>query len=226
MAMTSRHSINCIKDACTLYLPSGDARVAWSNLTNLYEPRDVPEKMKLLDQYTTCKLINTVDLEDWMLSMEEMRSKLINHFRVDISETDFMNRLIDNLPNKHYRYFTNGFIRQMSSKMEPLNMESLKEQLRAYNDTITESNSETQEEERGLYVGDIKKCNVCGKTGHTATNCWMKITCGICNRKGHPTERCWHSEADNINRPDDWVRRSCTFCNKGGHTEEYCLKKK
>ncbi len=44
-----------------------------------------------------------------------------------------------------------------------------------------------------------EKCPTCGKTGHGAATCWLKMKCTECNGVGHPAEVCY---------------RRCKFCDK------------
>jgi len=38
---------------------------------------------------------------------------------------------------------------------------------------------------------NVRKCDHCGKLGHTVEQCWKKHPCEICGRNNHSTENCY-----------------------------------
>jgi hypothetical protein len=58
-----------------------------------------------------------------------------------------------------------------------------------------------------LKTGFREKCPNCGKPGHAAAQCWLKIKCNECGSVGHPAEVCY---------------RRCGFCDKAHDKKGPC----
>ena len=61
-------------------------------------------------------------------------------------------------------------------------------------------------------------CQICQRTGHTATNCFKLMHCDVCNKTGHPTERCYANKA-RVNA----TGIICQLCSRPGHSADKCF---
>ena len=56
-------------------------------------------------------------------------------------------------------------------------------------------------------------CSKCGRSGHTARDCWTEIKCTKCGKTGHTSAECWSD-------------KTCSICKKKGHVAKVCKNKK
>ncbi|XP_062017327.1 cold shock domain-containing protein 3-like [Rosa rugosa] len=70
------------------------------------------------------------------------------------------------------------------------------------------------------------ECQICGKKGHNANNCYQHIECHICHKKGHIASKCFQNPANNQGaeyRNNIGVSPECQICSKKGHTAINCF---
>ncbi|PRQ35723.1 putative RNA helicase transcription factor interactor and regulator CCHC(Zn) family [Rosa chinensis] len=70
------------------------------------------------------------------------------------------------------------------------------------------------------------ECQVCGKKGHTESNCYKKIECHICHKKGHIASKCFQNPANTQGseyRTNVGASPECQICSKKGHTAINCF---
>ena len=131
--------------------------------------------MQLLSKYTECKLKPDDDSDLWVATMENFRRRLENDYGERITDEEFVTRLLQNIPDEGFQMLKMNFIRKLTSDLDPLTLESLKEQLQLYK-TITKSESSIPKIEDSL-VGQMDRyrrpmCKKCGKEGHDSESFW------------------------------------------------------
>ncbi|PRQ51221.1 putative RNA-directed DNA polymerase [Rosa chinensis] len=71
------------------------------------------------------------------------------------------------------------------------------------------------------------ECQVCGKKGHMASNCYQNMECHICHKKGHIASKCFQNPANNNQgveyRNNIGASPECQICSKKGHTAINCF---
>ncbi|PRQ57094.1 putative RNA-directed DNA polymerase [Rosa chinensis] len=70
------------------------------------------------------------------------------------------------------------------------------------------------------------ECQICGKRGHTATNCYQNSECPICHKKGHIASTCFQNPTNNNTgdfRNNNGIPPECQICSKKGHTAVNCF---
>jgi hypothetical protein len=162
-----------VDSASTHDLPSGDARLAWKNLSATYEPKTSASKVDLRRQFSNTILEDeTVHPDTWLASLEKIRQQLLS-MNAPISDEELILHVLCNLP-RAYETLSEQLERRVDDKNKPLTLDELREELRIKYQRLTRYNS--QEDATALLAKKAFKgtCRICGKYGHRGNDCFYK----------------------------------------------------
>ena len=185
----------------------------------VYYPKDVTMNMRLIEELTNCKLTCGEDGEECISKIQSIRRKLNENFKSLMSDEDFLMRIYINLNDEDFKYLKMGYIRQMSSKIETLDMDSLRVRLRAFQSmNVGVCNQSTALETRPVnnnqgFIKPKKKgqFQICGKNGHREDECRFKLKCITCVKVVHTAQQCCSSQR-------------FSKCGRSGHLEHRCWR--
>ena len=132
LAMKNEYCIQVVAESISSDLPSGDSNLAWGRLLKIYEPKETASKIHLWDQLSNLKHTNDVTCYEWVSKMEHIHRKFCTSFKSIITDEDFLLRVLKNLPMQGFKELKISFQRQLESTVDPLDLESMKKQLRMF----------------------------------------------------------------------------------------------
>jgi len=161
-----------IDEAVSATFPDGDARMAWKNLAEKFEPSTGASKIQLKQEFNQSKLSNVeTDPEEWITQLELKRRRL-KTLGVDISDEDLMLHILNNL-TKEYDTTVELCEEELSGATVTLTLNKLKERLRAKFNRIKKLKEDSDEAVALIMKKQFKSsCSVCGKIGHKGTDCF------------------------------------------------------
>ena len=172
LACSEPVSFNLVETAKSTLFPNEDAHLAWMALERKYEPKDGQSKIKLKRELAQSKLETNVDPEEWITELLQKRARIVQ-LGGTFSDEDLMLHILCNL--------TEEFENTVDNNEKALNDGSLTlADLRGSLDSKFKRISNGRViQDTALYSGEYRKsrringkCSHCGKTGHTAENCW------------------------------------------------------
>ena len=212
-------SFNVVDTAKTRALPYGDAKKAWEDLKDAYEPKDQLTEVELLQAFYECKLTDDMNPDEWFAKMEYYRQRLkeVGHTLLDGS---IIAHAISTLPESYnsYKALFNMRLKDSANRLQLAEMKSLMRT--AFKDKEIKSNDKS-EDDIGLIGKDSVKgqdkrkynkklfkgrCNECGSYGHKAVDCRKKETasfkgtCHNCGIYGHKSTECRKPKNYNHNK--------------------------
>jgi hypothetical protein len=168
-------------------MPDEDARLAWMNLTSIFDPKTKAILIQLKRQFLDIRLNDIgLDPDQWIQSLEGMQRKLriLGH---QVTEIDIIIHILQNLPKE---YENTVELLENNLENEVANLDRVKEKLRIKFEKIQQSkiNSEgalmTNGSKPVKYKGN---CSYCGTYGHKANMCNKRAKTR--NEKGGKTEK-------------------------------------
>ena len=220
LACSEPVSFNLVETEKSTLFPNGDANLAWLALENKYEPRDGQSKIKLKRELAQSKLESGEDPEEWITKLLQKTARLIQ-LGGSFTEEDLMLHILCNLPEEFENTVENN---EKALNEGTLTLASLRSSLdskfkRVSNGKTIGDNALYSGERNGRING---KCGHCGKTGHTAENCWTlpknkhKIEEWKARQK---TSRNGNHDSE---KSSNWVPYNCGRCGKKGHKRSDC----
>ena len=100
--MSTKEDQLIILNAKTTVLPKGCAKEAWDRLLEKYEPMDHRTKMDSLNKFINTTLKITEDPRQWIESMNDIRTFLVDKCKVSLNDDEFVDRILENIPNERY----------------------------------------------------------------------------------------------------------------------------
>ena len=232
-----------VRSAVTAELPYGSARLAWQNLTRIFQPKTATQKYELEQSFNDCKYEKeTRNPDEWFTELETIRVLLREDHAVIISDEKMIQHMVYNVKPKSYSQTIMILKRDLEYKSVSLDLNRVKDELRQAwgqiskiktTETALTAGVKRKSHEAALTAGfKFKKkfkgdCRVCGAKGHKATDCWDADK----NRSKRPTwyknpEQRKRSETANLVTPNGRPRLYCTYCKKDNHTEDRCFQKR
>ena len=115
-------SFACIDEA------EDNAFDAWNNLLRKYEPATGAQLIQTKREFHGSTLKQSQDPDEWMVELERKRNLLKKNFKSPIDDEYFIIHVVNNLTDQYEDLVVN-FTRQMDSKVEPLTVISMKNQI-------------------------------------------------------------------------------------------------
>ena len=91
-------SLGCVDSATSTKLPHGDARLAWKQLKDRYEPETGASKVELKQQLACSRPKKNEDPGIWLVELERICHKLQNTHLYVVEDQDIMIHVINSLP--------------------------------------------------------------------------------------------------------------------------------
>jgi gag-polypeptide of LTR copia-type len=96
LAMTDAVSFEAVDSSKATDFPDGDAKLAWSTLTNIYQPNNESELQALRQQFNNCALTDASYPPDkWFAKMETLKIEM-KHMKHDIDDDVMIAQILFN----------------------------------------------------------------------------------------------------------------------------------
>ena len=159
-----------IDEAISTDFPDGDARLAWKNLTEKYEPTTGASKVQLKQEFHQCKLASVDDDPEVWITQLELKRRRLKVLGATIDDDDLILHILNHLP-KEYETVVELCEEELSNGT--LTLTRTKERIRARFARIKRSQEDSDEGIALMMKNKFKgACNVCGKIGHKGSDCW------------------------------------------------------
>ena len=136
-AMKTPQDIMLVRQSNTTLSPRGCLTMAWTQRKAKYEPTDAMTKMELMKNFGNLKLEDYSTPDNWINEMVILQEILKNTFNKHYDEEDMLTSMFKNVPdNKAYSSLKLNFIKQMTSKIDTLDLDSFRLQLRMFQKEI------------------------------------------------------------------------------------------
>ena len=243
LAMSDAVSFEAVDSSKTVDLPDGDAKMAWENLVNLYQPNNKTELQALRQQFNHCALTEASYSPDkWFAKLESLRleMKLMKHV---IDDDTMIAQIIYNTQPSIYNTTIEILTREQSIGTAAPKLIDIKNEFRqVYSKYMLTHGKKTNE--TALVVKTPQQGPRTGGSGGPRFHKKFKGDCKQCGKKGHKSSDCWEKDSNKSKRPATWkspssvnneaanvasttpARYHCTYCKKDNHTEDRCFKKK
>ena len=219
MSMQDIKSFNIVKEH------ENNLYDAWLALQDEFEPTTPEALIEEIEEYNESKLNDVkVNIGEWLTDLELKRQRR-KSMGYEINDQMFMTHVLSSLP-KEYLVMTTDLYSLLIEKK--LTVKDLKLKLKRVFKALKKANN-WNDEETALYSKETGKeeraehkfkkrfegmCNVCGKQGHKAVDCWEK-------------------EENKHKRPSNWKKGkngnmrklACFLCGEEGHKVFDCPKK-
>ena len=163
-------------------LQHGDARLAWTRLSNKFESKTTLSLIKLKKELTNSKFQDHDDPDEWITSLEEIQKNVFDRnpgkTEHHISNESLMIFVMNVLP-REYDIEKNKLEKDLEA--DTLDITNLRLKLTTRFDRLQDEDEDNndkddqEESEMSAYEGNKKKqfkgrCNLYGEYGHKATN--------------------------------------------------------
>jgi hypothetical protein len=150
--------------------PDGDARLAWSNLQDKFEPLTGAAKVQTKLEFHQLKLSSAdEDPDPWMTNLELKRRRLKTLGTI-IDDDDLILHILNNLPKE---YETVVQLCEEDLTRGNADLQVVKDRIRARFNRILKANEASDEAIALMTKSQFKgACTVCGKIGHKGADCF------------------------------------------------------
>jgi gag-polypeptide of LTR copia-type len=207
----------------------GHFKNAWASMKKRYEDKGTMTTSELQKAYYDLTMKEGESPDDFVVSMELARKKLLEDAEIEIEEQQFLLDILSRLPKgeteKNFgpyqmiKRFLEPKIRDANDAfdLDDLVLELMKVHKDVYGDEDDDDDDKDTPGEKA-FVGYAKnqfkgRCYKCGKMGHKGSEC----------RSGGNSGHKNHGPKNNKN---DKFKGECHYCHKVGHKQEDCFKKK
>ena len=163
-------SFGIIDESISETFPDGDARLAWKNLRDRFEPSTGAAKVQAKQEFHQLKLASADDDPDpWITSLELKRRRL-KTLGTTIEDDVIILHILNNLPKEYERVVE---LCEEDLSRGTVNLQTVKERIRARFSRLQKAN-ENMDEAIALMAKQQFKgaCSVCGKIGHKGADCF------------------------------------------------------
>ena len=220
----------------------GNIAVAWASLQKKYAPKTAPTEMGLYRKFYDSKLKKGMDPDVWISTMEDTRMRL-SEMKSEMTDKHFLMHLINNLTSE-YEHIITVLEKRLDDAKEPLTIEELRADLNLKYERLNlrkkEKDEDSEEKDNDIALaayGKFKgKCRKCGKIGHKATDCRVKLgraNVGV-NVPDHKRMNGHDPNKNKSSNNDGWIvvrgkgtsfDGTCNYCKKYGHRYADCSKR-
>ena len=175
-------SFGIIDESVSEVFPDGDARLAWKNLQQRYEPNTGAAKVQLKQEFHLMKLESADEDPDPWLTALELKRRRLKTLGATMEDDDVILHILNNLPRE---YETVVELCEEDLSRGNINLATVKERIRARYSRLQKANDNPDEAVALMMKSQFKKsCNVCGKFGHKGSDC-SKTQATVCHTKQH-----------------------------------------
>jgi gag-polypeptide of LTR copia-type len=165
-----------IKATKTKTNPSGDLRAAYLRLKSKYEPSTTPQLMKLTKEFHSKSLQTNQDPDQFITDLEALKVKMEELDHV-ITDKSMIIHILNNL-DTNYEMEVKMLEHEMQRLKEinkEISIETVRQELNLRYERLKKNSKQPVEHE--FYMGGKfkGKCNHCGKIGHKAVECRLRI---------------------------------------------------
>lgn len=159
-----------IDESVSTTFPDGDARLAWSNLQERFEPRTGAAKVQLKQEFHQLKLDSADEDPDPWLTTLELKRRRLKVLGTTVEDDDMILHILNNLPKE---YETVVELCEEDLSRGNVNLGTVKERIRARYTRLQKANQDMDEAIALMTKTQfMKACSVCGKIGHKGADCF------------------------------------------------------
>lgn len=187
LSLDDEVSLGAVETAITDEFPDGNAKQAWDNLLEIFEPKTRSNKVQLLREFTSSRLSDVNKNPDTWVDELLNISKRLKKAGVTKTDEDIIMHILGNLP-KEYDTLVEILENDLDMSPEEMTLEKIRLRLRAryqrlQNDEANNnSTSENKDQALAAYKPFKGCCRNCGKIGHKASTCRVRTNNNNNNR--------------------------------------------
>ena len=150
--------------------PDGDARLAWKNLQDKFEPSTGAAKVQLKKEFHMLKLTSTDEDPDIWLTELELKRRRFKTLGSIIEDEDLILHILNYLPKE---YETVVELCEDDLSRGKIELSTVKERIRAQYNRLQKVEEDSDEAIALMMKTKYKKaCTVCGIIGHKGSDCF------------------------------------------------------
>ena len=159
-----------VDESVSTDFPDGDARLAWRNLKDRYEPNTGAAKVQLKQEFHQLKLESAEDDPDIWITQLELKRRRLQNLGSTIEDDDLILHILNCLPKE---YETVVELCEDDLSRGKIELSIVKERIRARYNRLQKIVEESDEAVALMMKNQYKKaCTVCGKIGHKGSDCF------------------------------------------------------
>ena len=159
-----------IDESISTAFPDGDARLAWKNLQEKFEPSTGAAKVQLKQEFHQLKLNSVEDDPDIWITQLELKHCRLKTLGAVIEEDDLILHILNHLPKE---YETVVELCEEDLSRGKINLNTVKERIRARFNRLQKLMEDPDEAVALMMRSQFKgACTVCGKIGHKGSDCF------------------------------------------------------
>src|SRR5210317_644145 len=195
-------SIGAIEAATSDDYEEGNARQAWKNLLEIYQPQMMTNKTALFKEFTNSALSDSSkNLDIWIDELENIRKRL-KLVGIEKTDEEMVMHILNNLP-KEYDMLMSILEHEVNSPNTTLSLSRLRVEVRAVYQRLELTNKSDNDEAYVNYRPFKGRCRECGKIGHNAQECRLRYNNNKDNRYKNDNNNNYNKNRsnNNYNRP-------------------------
>ena len=150
--------------------PEGDARLAWKNLQDRFEPSTGAAKVQLKQEFHQLKLGSVDEDPDIWITELELKRRRLKNLGTTIEDDDLILHILNHLPKE---YETVVELCEEDLSRGNINLGTVKERIRARFNRLQKASADSEGAIALMMKSQFKgACTVCGKIGHKGPDCF------------------------------------------------------
>ena len=159
-----------VDESISTDFPDGDARLAWKNLQEKFEPSTGAAKVQLKQEFHQLKLSTVDEDPDAWITQLELKRRRLKTLGAVIAEDDLILHILNHLPKE---YETVVELCEEDLSRGNINLNTVKERIRARFTRLQKLTDDPDEAVALMMKSQFKgACTVCGKIGHKGSDCF------------------------------------------------------